>query len=217
MNFEQARHNMVEQQVRTWEVLDPQVLEILGRLNREDFVPPKHRRLAYADLMLPLGEGEVMMRPAVEGRLLQALALTTEDTVLEIGTGSGYLTACLAALAGRVESVDLREKFVDGARRKLSNLDIDNVALEVGDALGDWSPDRAFDAVAVTGSSAEVPERFLQWVKPGGRMFCIRGRSPVMEAVLMRRLDDDAWASESLFETDLPRLVGAEDPEIFVL
>jgi len=217
MNFEQARRNMVEQQVRTWEVLDPQVLEILGQLNREDFVPPKHRRLAYADLMLPLGEGEVMMRPAVEGRLLQALALSADDSVLEIGTGSGYLTACLAALAGRVESVDLREKFVDGARRKLSNLALDNVALEVGDALGDWSPERAFDAVAVTGSAAEVPERFRQWVKPGGRLFCILGKSPVMEAVLMRRLGDDAWASESLFETDLPRLVGAEDPEVFVL
>ena len=208
---------MVEQQVRTWEVLDARVLEVLGRLAREDFVLPKHRRLAYADLALPMGQGEVMMKPVVEGRLLQALALGEDDQVLEIGTGSGYLTACLANLAKSVSSVEIHEDFSEGARRRLTSLQLDNVALEVGDAMGDWSPERAFDAVAVTGSAAHVPDRFLDWVKPGGRLFAIRGHSPVMEAVVMTRLDNENWATESLFETDLPRLVGAEDPEVFVL
>lgn len=217
MNFDQARHNMVQQQVRTWEVLDARVLDVLEHLGREDFVLPKHRRVAYADLALPLGHGEVMMKPVVEGRLLQALALSEDDQVLEIGTGSGFVTACLAQLASSVLSVDIYEDFIEGARRRLSNLSLDNVALEVGDALGEWSPGRAYDAVAVTGSVAEVPERFCSWVKPGGRLFAIRGHSPVMEAVVMTRLDEENWATESLFETDLPRLVGAEDPEVFVL
>lgn len=217
MNFDQARRNMVEQQVRTWEVLDPRVLEVLGSLNRENFVTSKHRRLAYADLMLPLAHGEVMMKPVVEGRLLQALALEDDHAVLEIGTGSGYLTACLASLAGTVHSVDIHEDFIESARRRLSNQQLSSVTLEVGDALGEWSPDREFDAVAITGSAAEIPQRFLDWVKPGGRLFMIRGMSPVMEAVVMSRLEDDHWATESLFETDLLRLDGAEDPEVFVL
>ena len=217
MNFDQARLNMVEQQIRTWDVLDSTVLDVIGELAREDFVAPRHRRLAYADLALPLDHGEVMMRPLLEGRLLQSLALTEGDTVLEIGTGSGYLTACLAKLATSVVSVDIHEDFVDAARRRLSSAGVEPVELAVGDALGEWSPEGTFDAVAVTASVAEIPERFREWVKVGGRLFVVRGKSPVMEAVLLTRLDENNWATESLFETDLPRLVGAEDQELFVL
>jgi protein-L-isoaspartate(D-aspartate) O-methyltransferase len=149
--------------------------------------------------------------------MLQALALGPKDEVLEIGTGSGYITACLARMAARVVSVEINKSYVDTARRKLGNLNLENVSVEAGDALGDWSPERAFDAVAVTGSVADVPARFRDWVKPGGRLFVVRGKSPVMEAVLMTRLDEDNWATDSLFETDLPRLIGADDPDVFVL
>lgn len=217
MNFDQARRNMVEQQVRSWEVLDQRVLDVLGRLHREDFVLAKHRRLAYADTMLPLGNGEQMMKPVVEGRMLQALALETDDEVLEIGTGSGYITACIASLAARVVSVEIDQKLTEKVARKLKGMHLENVTLETGDALGEWSPQRAFDAVVVTGSVMVIPDRFLSWVKPGGRLFQIRGKSPVMEAVLMKRLDTENWATQSLFETDLPRLTGAEDPEVFAL
>ena len=217
MNFDQARRNMVEQQVRSWEVLDQRVLDVLGRVHREDFVLAKHRRLAYADMMLPLGNGEEMMKPVVEGRMLQALALEADDEVLEVGTGSGYITACIASLAASVLSVDIDQGLIDKVGRKLKSMSVDNVRLESGDALGDWSPERAFDAVVVTGSAPAIPERFKSWVRPGGRLFQVRGNSPVMEAVLMKRLDSDNWATQSLFETDLPRLAGAEDPEVFVL
>jgi protein-L-isoaspartate(D-aspartate) O-methyltransferase len=217
MNFDQARRNMVEQQVRSWEVLDQRVLDILGTVHREDFVLAKHRRLAYADLMLPLGNGEQMMKPVVEGRMLQALALEADDEVLEIGTGSGYITACIAALAATVLSVDIDQKMTEKVGRKLKGMSLENVTLETGDALGEWSPERAFDAVVVTGSAPAIPDRFLTWVKPGGRLFQIRGQSPVMEAVLMTRLETDNWATQSLFETDLPRLSGAEEPEVFTL
>ncbi len=217
MNFDEARRNMVEQQVRTWEVLDSRVLEALGSLHREDFVGSKHRKLAYADVMLPLGQGQVMMKPVVEGRLLQALELSGTDEVLEIGTGSGYLAACLAYLARHVTSIDINRDLVDAAQRRLESIDVGNVTLDVGDVLHDWAPEGSFDAIAVTGSAAEVPPRFLEWLKPGGRLFAVRGHSPAMEAVLITRLDQEQYSTESLFETDLPRLIGAEDPETFEL
>ena len=213
MNFDQARHNMVEQQVRTWEVLDSGVLEVLGRLHREDYVLPQYRKLAYTDMMLPIGEGQLMMKPVVEGRVLQSLDLNPSDSVLEIGTGSGYLTACLASLAGAVTSVELYEGLSSSARQRLERDGLRRVELIVGDALGDFDPGRGFDAVVVTGSVAALPERFRGWVRPGGRLFVVRGMSPVMEAMLLTRLEQGGWAEESLFETDLPRLVGAEDPE----
>lgn len=204
---------MVEQQVRTWEVLDSRVLDVLGKLPREDFVPPQYRKLAYADLMLPLGEQQFMMKPVVEGRVLQALGLSPEDSVLEIGTGSGYLTACLGKLAGRVHSIDVIADFVRRAESRLKRLDLGDVEVQEGDALAGWSPGRAYDAVVVTGSARTVPEHFRPWVKPGGRLFMVCGDSPVMEAMLCTRLGDETWSEESLFETDLPRLIGAEDPE----
>lgn len=214
MNFEQARFNMVEQQIRPWEVLDSRVLSLLETIQREDFVPVRHRKLAFADIAIPLECGQVMMRPKIEARMLQALELSEEETVLEIGTGSGFVTACLAALAKRVVSVEMFQELHEEALIKLKDKGIDNAELFVGDVMKGWQPEQAHDVVVVTGSVPEVPEQFLGWVNPGGRMFVVNGESPAMEARLLTRLDVTEWTVESLFETDLPRLVNAEqDPE----
>jgi len=215
LNFDQARFAMIEQQVRPWEVLDPQVLETLMAVHREDFVAEAHRNLAFADLPLPMAHGEVMMKPVVEGRLLQALNLEASDEVLEIGTGSGFLTACLARLARAVVSIDIHGDFVEAAHQRLTQAGINNVRLETADAMH-WQPGRQFDAVAVTGAVATIPEAFTQWLKPGGRLFVVRGNSPVQEAVRVTRRDDTLHV-ESLFETDIPYLHGAEPVPQFTL
>lgn len=215
VDFEQARFAMVEQQVRPWEVLDFRVLDVIGSVKREDFAPPRHRKLAYADLALPLEHGEFMLKPVIEGRLLQALDLSPEHEVLEIGTGSGYLTACLGHLARAVHSIDLHPDFIDRARARLQAAGLANVSLEAADALA-YQPGRQFDAVAIGGAVAEVPQRFLDLVRPGGRLFVVRGLSPVQEAVLYTRAEH-GWAIESLFETDIPYLHGAEPKQRFAL
>lgn len=214
MNFEQARFNMVEQQIRPWEVLDGRVLSLLETVQREDFVPVRYRKLAFADVSVPLDAGQVMMRPKIEARMLQALDLKEDETVLEIGTGSGFVTACLASLAKRVVSVELFEELGQEAAAKLADKNIGNVELFTGDAMRGWQPEQAHDVVVVTGSVPVVPEQFLGWVNPGGRMFVIRGDSPAMEALLMTRQDVTEWTVESLFETDLLALVNAsKEPE----
>ena len=215
MNFDQARFAMIEQQVRPWEVLDPRVLEALMTVHREDFVEPAHRQLAFADLPLPLAHGEVMMKPVVEGRLLQALNLEAGDEVLEIGTGSGFVTACLARLAREVVSIDVHGDFIETARERLNHDGISNVRLETADAMH-WQPGRQFDAIAVTAAVASIPDAFTQWLKPGGRLFVIRGYSPVQEAVRVTRRDDSLHV-EGLFETDVPYLRGAEPVPHFTL
>ena len=215
--LEQARRNMVENQVRPWEVLDPRVLATLAAVPRDAFVSQGQRALAYADLALPLAHGETMMKPVVEGRLLQALELRAGDEVLEIGTGSGYLTACLAQLAARVESVERHADFVESARMRLRAAGIGNTECVHADVLVDYAPTRTFDAIAVTGAVALVPQRFRDWLKPGGRMFMVCGESPAMRAVLLRRQADDGFAEERLFETDLGYLVGAAPARHFTL
>lgn len=215
MNFEQARFNMVEQQIRPWEVLDSRVLALLESIHREDFVPVRYRKLAFADLSIPLDHGQTMMRPKVEARMLQALELEEDETVLEIGTGSGFVTACLAALAKRVVSVEIFEDLYEGASLKLRDKDVQNVELFVGDVMRGWQPEQAHDVVVVTGSVPDVPEPFLGWVNPGGRLFAVTGDSPAMEARLYRRTGVTEWSVESLFETDLPRLVHSEEPPEF--
>ena len=169
MNIEQARLNMVENQVRPWEVLDGRVLDVISRVRREDFVAAEHRQLAFADLCLPLGHGEVMMKPVVEGRVLQALELLPTDHVLEIGTGSGFLTACLATLSARVSSVDIHADFIAAAARRLQAAGITNAALATGEAVNGWQPDGLFDALVVTGAVHAIPPRWLTWLKPGAR------------------------------------------------
>jgi protein-L-isoaspartate(D-aspartate) O-methyltransferase len=215
MNFEQARFNMVEQQIRPWEVLDSRVLSLLERIHREDFVPVRYRKLAFADLAIPLDHDQVMMRPKIEARMLQSLELDADETVLEIGTGSGFVTACLAGLAKRVVSVEIFEELHEAAAVKLRDKSIENVELFVGDVMRGWQPEQAHDVVVVTGSVPEIPEQALGWVNPGGRLFVVTGESPAMEALLLRRTGVTDWSVESLFETDLQRLVNSEEPPEF--
>lgn len=217
MNFEQARINMVENQVRPWEVLDGRVLDVLGRVRREDFVADQHRQLAFADLCLPLGHGEVMMKPVVEGRVLQALELLATDHVLEIGTGSGFLTACLASLSARVTSVDIHADFTAGAATRLKSAGFANVDLVTAEAVLDWQPAGQFDALVATGAVAEMPSRWLQWLKPGARALIVRGNSPAQHATLLTHEGAGRYREEILFETDLPYLTHAGPQPRFVL
>lgn len=215
INYTLARENMVEQQVRPWDVLDVRVLDVLSTLPREAFVPEIHRALAYADLEIPLGHGEKMMKPVVEGRTLQALAIQADEDVLEIGTGSGYLSACLGALARDVVSLEVQPELATQARARLDAANLgNNVRIETADALH-YTTDRRFDAICVTGAVGSIPARFLEWLRPGGRLFVVRGQSPVMEAVL-HHADVNGARVESLFETDLPYLVGATPAPKFV-
>ena len=216
MNFETARNQMLAQQIRTWNVLDDRVLEVLKKTPRELFVPEGERDLAFADAEIPLGHGQVMMNPKIEGRLLQELALDPLDDVLEVGTGSGYLTACLAGLARHVHSVEIFEEFSNSATDRLRGLKLDNVTLEVADALTIGRRNE-FDAIAVTGSVPALTEHFIGMLKPHGRLFIVVGRSPVMEAQLITMHSDRSWAAVSLFETVLTPLVNAEATETFVL
>ncbi len=210
MNFERARYNMVEQQVRTWEVLDNRVLDILENIEREDFVPVRYRKLAFADLNILLKFDQIMMKPVVEGRMLQAIELRQDETVLEIGTGSGFITACLARMAKHVVSVEIYAELSAAAARTLKEKEVHNLELFVGDAMSGWQPEQAHDVVVVTGSVRTVPEHFRGWVNPGGRLFIVNGDAPAMEAKLLTRLNASEWREESLFETDLPRLVNSE-------
>ena len=210
-NYSQARELMVEQQVRPWDVLDLDVLDVLASLPREAFLPEIHRALAYADIEIPLGHGASTMKPVVEGRMLQALELKPGEDVLEIGTGSGYISACLGQLAREVLSLEIQPELAQAAR---ANLDItglgSNVRIETADALR-WDTERRFDAVCVTGAVDAIPAAFVRWLRPGGRLFVVHGRSPVMEAVRVRADGAvNAGRTESLFETDLAYLVGAE-------
>ncbi len=210
MNFEQARFNMVEQQIRPWDVLDARVLTVLDSLHREDFVPIRYRKLAFADLEIPLAHGQNMMRPKIEGRMLQALALREDESVLEIGTGSGFTAACLSRLAHHVVSVDCHQDLLDEAKLRLADHGIENVELFHGDVMRGWQPELAHDVVVVTGSVPNIPEIFRSWVNQGGRLFVIRGESPAMQAMLLTRSGLMEWQEESLFETDLTRLENSE-------
>jgi protein-L-isoaspartate(D-aspartate) O-methyltransferase len=216
MNIEQARYNMIEQQIRPWDVLDQQVLDLIGEIRRADFVPEQYRGLAYADFAVPIGHGERMMHPVMEGRLLQALMLHPNDAVLEVGTGSSYLTALLAKAAHHVYSVDIVPEFVDAAQKKLARYGIHNVTLEAGDASKGWSQHGLYDAIAICGSLPELPEEFLHSMNRGGRLFAVLGTAPVMQAVLIRRMGENQWSREVLFETDLAPLVNAPTRPRFV-
>jgi protein-L-isoaspartate(D-aspartate) O-methyltransferase len=209
IDYAKARETMVEQQVRPWDVFEPRVLETLARLPRERFMAEVHRALAYSDLALPIGHGESMMKPVLEGRALQALSIGAGEDVLEIGTGSGYLSACLGSLARDVVSLELHADLAQAARERLQAQGIGNVRIDTADVFG-WESDRRFDAICVGGAVAALPSRFLQWLRPGGRIFVIHGRAPAMEAALVRHADNTAgFQVESLFETELPYLTGA--------
>ncbi len=215
MNLEQARANMVEQQIRPWEVLDQDVLDLMSSMARDEFVPAPYRNLAYADISIPLDDGQVMMPPRVEARLLQALQLEAEDRVLEIGTGSGFVTAALARLAGHVISVEISPGLHARAARTLKLHQVDNVQLIQGDAVHGWAPEAPYDAIAVTGSVPELEPELPEQLSPGGRLFVVVGEAPVMEARLVTRTGARQWSTESLFETVIPALIGVRDPERF--
>jgi protein-L-isoaspartate(D-aspartate) O-methyltransferase len=217
LNIELARHNMVEQQVRPWDVLDSRVLEALGSVPREKFVPAAHRALAFADVGLPLGQGEVMMKPVVEGRMLQAAAPARTENVLEIGTGSGFLTACLARLAASVHSVEQHAEFADAARAHLLAVRVDNATVEHAEAVSGFEPTQQYDVIVVTGAVAALPQRWRGWVRPGGRVLAIVGESPAQRATLFMCDAGGQWTENGLFETDLPYLSHAAPPQRFVL
>lgn len=214
MNTEFARTQMVAQQVRGWEVLDTRVLDVLGHVPREHFVPHRYRSLAFAETAIPLPHGQFMMPPTLEGRLLQALSLTPADEVLEIGTGSGFVTACLARLAKTVVSVELFPDLSREAGEKLAELGIENVTLATMDATREL-PEERFDAIAVTGSLPLFDPRFFDGLKPGGRLFVITGSAPVMEAQLVLRGAPGRPDVSVLFETNVLPLVNAPAPPAF--
>jgi protein-L-isoaspartate(D-aspartate) O-methyltransferase len=217
MNLQQARFNMVEQQIRPWEVLDSVVLDLLEGSPRDEYVPQSYAKLAYADIAVPLDDGQVMMPPRVEARLLQSLSLEPADKALEVGTGSGYLTSLLASLCEHVVSVEISQTLAAQAAQKLKAHGYSNVTLERGDAVRGWKQKAPYDAIAVTGSTPIFEYEFQAQLNVGGRLFIIVGEAPAMEALLIRRTGESQWITESLFETVIPALEGAPQPDRFVL
>lgn len=209
-----AREQMIEQQVRAWEVLDTRVLGMLRQVPRERFVPPGQRFLAYADAEVPLPQGQHMLRPSVVGRLLQALEPAPGMRVMEVGTGSGFVAACLRASGARVRTLELFEELAALAARNLADFGMSDVEVVNADALTAESGER-YHAIAVTGSLPVYEQRFERQLEIGGRLFVVTGQAPVMEARLIRRISDTAWASDSLFETVIDPLVNAPQPARF--
>lgn len=214
--LEHARYNMIEQQIRTWEVLDQRVLDLLFRIRREEYVPEGHRALAFMDMEIPLGHGEKMLQPKQEARMLQALDLQGTDRVLEIGTGSGYMTALLASLSAHVDSVDIHADFTRSAAAKLALYGITNVTLDTGDAARGWNQQGPYDAILLTGSVPILSEHFRRSLKPGARMLAVVGEPPVMQAQLMTCASAGAYNTVTLFETCIAPLRNVQQPERFV-
>jgi protein-L-isoaspartate(D-aspartate) O-methyltransferase len=219
MDIEQARFNMVEQQIRTWEVLDQSVLDLLLAVKREDFVPTAYRALAFVDMEIPLGEGQTMMAPKLEARLIQELALKAHERVLEIGTGSGYLTALLAKRTAKVASIEYFESLATSAAARIAVAGIDNVEITVGDAA--QSPanfvdaTQTFDVIVFTGSLPVLPTVYLNHLAVGGRLFAVVGDAPAMKATLFTKTRENTTTEQALFETVLPPLINAEQPSRF--
>ena len=216
MNKEQARFNMIEQQIRPAEVLDPVVLEVIATTPRELFVPADYQNLAFSDTNIPLAYDQVMMKPLQEARLLQALNIQATDKVLEIGTGSGYLTALMAKLAKKVISVELFPELSQNAEKVLKQLALQNITLIVGDAAQGWQERAPYDVIAVTGSMPILSESLKNQLAINGRLFVITGTDPVMSALLITRVDEDQWHQDVLYETLLPSLLNVEQPQAFV-
>jgi protein-L-isoaspartate(D-aspartate) O-methyltransferase len=216
MNFDTAREQMLGQQIRAWDVLDQRVLDTLRETPRELFVPESERDFAFADVEIPIGHGQCMMNPKVEARLLQSLDPRSFEEALEVGTGSGFLAACLAKLARQVLSVEIFPDLSEGAGRRLTQLDINNVELEVRDASA-LSLRRRFDVIAVTASVPTLDQRFVEMLNPRGRLFIVTGHVPAMEAHLITKQPDGRCTDQSLFETVLTPMINAERTEPFVL
>ncbi len=218
INQEQARFNMVEQQVRTWDVLDARVLSVLHETPREQFVPHAYNTLAYADTEIKIGHGQTIEKPLICARLLQELNVKEDETVLEIGTGSGYLTALLAQLARHVYSIDKDSTFIEKAKMTLAALDINNVTFSTTDAIKGNIENGPFDAIACTASFPEqVPQNLLEKIKVGGRMFAVIGQAPIMEATLITRTSENKWQTKALFETETTAIDGLKATPKFTL
>jgi protein-L-isoaspartate(D-aspartate) O-methyltransferase len=209
LNVEQARFNMIEQQIRPWDVLDFRVLDALRSVRRECFVSDDYRSQAFSDVMLPLAHGQCMMSPVVEGRVLQALNVQEGERVLELGTGSGFLAACLAQMGGHVTSVEIFENLSEQARRVLNEQGYSAVSLETGDVSQGWNDQHVYDVIAITGALPTIPEVYKQKLSIGGRLFAVVGHEPAMQAVLVTRDAESEWHLDSLFETSLPYFVNA--------
>jgi len=216
-NIEQARFNMVEQQIRPWDVLDQRVLDTLSTVPREAYVPDAYRNVAFADTEIPLGHGEQMMKPVIEARMLQAVSVKSTDKVLEIGSGSGFITACLAELGAQVTSVEIQTELAEQASTKLAAQGVGNATVKTGDALILASALGTFDAIVVTASlpQAETADLLKAQLTIGGRMFAVIGEGVVMEACLITRTGENQWSCESLFETELAPLTSAPTANIF--
>ncbi|MCX7179305.1 MAG: protein-L-isoaspartate O-methyltransferase [Proteobacteria bacterium] len=215
MNLEKARFNMIEQQIRPWEVLDQDVLDLLFVVKREEFVPLAYRQLAFADIEIPLGHAACMFAPKMEAHALQALRIRKHEKVLEIGTGSGYMAALLAAHAEHVWSVDIVPELTKAAHATTKRLGINNVTLETGDAARGWKSHAPYDVIMVSGSLPIMPPELLAQLKVGGRMFVITGEAPVMNAQLITRTTEETFQNTSLFETMATALINAPQPERF--
>lgn len=215
MNFETARHNMIEQQIRPWNVLDLNVLNLLNEVHREDFVPAEYKNEALVDTEIPLGNGEFMLAPRLEARFLQALDIKPHETVLEVGTGSGYMTALLAQLALRVISVDIDQDMSQEAGRKLAAHDISNVTLEIGDAANGWDEQAPYDVIILTGSTPKLSDKFELSLNINGRLLAVVGDEPNMEVQLITRTGEKEFKRENLFETVVPPLKNAPEPARF--
>lgn len=216
LDFDAVRRTMIESQVRTWDVLDERVLELVARMPRQDYVPAAYRNIAYVDMNIPLAHGEVMMAPKLEARLLQELEINPTDKILEIGTGSGYMTALLAAMGRHVISVEIHSEFTAEAAAKLAHHGVRNITLETGDGARGWDRQQPYDVILLTGSTPVLPEAFQQSLAVGGRMIAIVGRKPAMEVKRIRRIDERSFKEDSLFETVIPPLVNALEPPKFV-
>jgi protein-L-isoaspartate(D-aspartate) O-methyltransferase len=210
-----ARQQMVDQQIRTWEVLDPRVLDVLAAVPREAFVPRAYRELAFADAPIPIGFGQTMLAPKLQGRILQALGVSAADSILEVGSGTGYLAACLSLLGASTRSIDIHPGLIDSSRTNLRAVPRAQVQFEVRDAF-DAASLGEYDVIAVTGSLPVYDKRFERSLRLGGRLFAVVGTAPVMDAVLVRRVDESEWIRESLFETVIEPLIGAVAAQKFV-
>ncbi|MCK5876335.1 MAG: protein-L-isoaspartate O-methyltransferase [Candidatus Marithrix sp.] len=214
---EQARFNMIEQQIRPWEILDQQILDLISTVPREKFVPKNYYAHAFSDVNIPLTHDQVMMVPRLEARLLQALMIHPSDMVLEIGTGSGYLTALLAKAARFVDSIDIYQDFVWDAKHKLKSLNIKNVSFDVGNAMDNWDIETKYDLIVFTGALTKLNPKFQQKLNVGGSLFAIVGQEPAMQAHVINRITEDEFESEALFETVLPQLLGQKNIPEFKL
>jgi protein-L-isoaspartate(D-aspartate) O-methyltransferase len=210
-----ARQQMVDQQIRTWEVLDPRVLDVFAMVPREAFVPAEYRELAFADTPIPIGLGQSMLAPKIQGRILQALSVGAADRVLEVGSGNGYLAACLGLLGSSTRSIDIHPQFTASAQANLRAVPLATVEFETRDAFA-AAPLGEYDAIAVTGSLPVYDARFERSLRLGGRLFAIVGEAPVMDAILVRRVDTAEWIRESLFETVVEPLINATAAQRFI-